>query len=90
MHCHVIKIGQQEFLHIGEYSSDANQGFDAPSALISFPNYHTRLNFQEESTNSPLLSKFKVETRELSSTYISPIALVVGIAETWHYFPIDK
>lgn len=58
-----LKIAQQGFLHIDEYPPDANQGFDIPSALISFPNHHASLDFKEELSKSPLLSKFKVEER---------------------------
>lgn len=61
-----MKIVRQGFLHIDEYPPDANQGFDIPSALITFPNHHARLDFQVESTNSPLLSKLKVETLDIT------------------------
>lgn len=59
-----LKIAQQGFLHIDEYPPDANQGFDIPSALISFPDHHACLDFKEELGSSPLLSKFKVENRD--------------------------
>ncbi|KAK9757183.1 hypothetical protein RND81_01G146400 [Saponaria officinalis] len=47
------------FLHIDEYPPDANQGFDIPSAVISFPDFHSSLNFADDSVLSPLLSKLK-------------------------------
>lgn len=59
----LCQIAQQGFLHIDEYPPDANQGFDIPSALISFPNHHASLDFQEELSKTPLLSSFKVENR---------------------------
>ncbi|KAG5113459.1 hypothetical protein JHK82_036728 [Glycine max] len=31
------------FLHIDEYPPDVNQGFDIPSAIISFPDFHAGL-----------------------------------------------
>ncbi|MBA0686340.1 hypothetical protein Goari_013948 [Gossypium aridum] len=36
------------FLRIDEYTSDANQGFDIPSAIISFPNFHASMVFLED------------------------------------------
>ncbi|XP_011621697.1 GPI transamidase component GPI16 [Amborella trichopoda] len=49
------------FLHIDEYPPDANQGFDLPSALISFPDLQARYYHvgDETSNGSPLLSKFQ-------------------------------
>ncbi|KAJ6797137.1 GPI transamidase component PIG-T [Iris pallida] len=49
------------FLHIDEYPPDANQGFDIPSALISFPDiYSSRSYLIEDSLDqSPLLQKFQ-------------------------------
>lgn len=52
---------RQGFLHIDEYPPDANQGFDIPSALISFPDHHASLDFEEELSKLSLLSKFKVK-----------------------------
>ncbi|KAF5741275.1 GPI transamidase component Gpi16 subunit family protein isoform 4 [Tripterygium wilfordii] len=50
------------FLHIDEYPPDANQGFDIPSAVISFPNFHTNLLFLGDSSlnKSPMISMFQV------------------------------
>lgn len=50
----------QGFLHIDEYPPDANQGFDIPSALISFPDFHSSISFAEDSSLSPILSRLKV------------------------------
>lgn len=49
------------FLHINEYPPDANQGFDIPSALISFPDFFSNGNYllDDISFQSPLLQKFK-------------------------------
>ncbi|XP_010524674.1 PREDICTED: GPI transamidase component PIG-T-like isoform X2 [Tarenaya hassleriana] len=63
------------FLHIDEYPPDANQGFDIPSALISFPNHHARLVFHEETSNSPLLSKLKEKSPVRSYTEILLVPL---------------
>lgn len=52
----------QGFLHIDEYPPDANQGFDIPSAIVSFPDFQTRLDFLvgNSSKKSPMLSKLQV------------------------------
>lgn len=52
----------QGFLHIDEYPPDANQGFDIPSAVISFPYFHESVYYlQDNSLNkAPMLSKFQV------------------------------
>ncbi|VVA41125.1 PREDICTED: GPI transamidase, partial [Prunus dulcis] len=49
------------FLHIDEYPPDANQGFDIPSAIISFPNFHTSMQFFKDKSveKSSTLSKFQ-------------------------------
>ncbi|XP_074268489.1 uncharacterized protein LOC141591895 [Silene latifolia] len=47
------------FLHIDEYPPDANQGFDIPSAVISFPNFHSSLSVAADSELPPLLSKMR-------------------------------
>ncbi|KAG7581418.1 GPI transamidase component PIG-T [Arabidopsis suecica] len=63
------------FLHIDEYPPDANQGFDIPSALISFPNHHASLDFQEELNKSPLLSSFKEKSLVRSYTEVLLVPL---------------
>ncbi|KAL1211931.1 hypothetical protein V5N11_023907 [Cardamine amara subsp. amara] len=63
------------FLHIDEYPPDANQGFDIPSALISFPDHHASLDFKEELGNSPLLSKFKEKSSVRSYTEVLLVPL---------------
>ncbi|KAK4751060.1 hypothetical protein SAY87_004542 [Trapa incisa] len=49
------------FLHIDEYPPDANQGFDIPSAIITFPNIEASIYFDQEITlkDLPLLSSFQ-------------------------------
>ncbi|KAM7271519.1 hypothetical protein ACFE04_030733 [Oxalis oulophora] len=51
------------FLHIDEYPPDANQGFDIPSALISFPGFNASLLFLKSNSldNSPMLLKLQEE-----------------------------
>lgn len=58
--CHNILL--QGFLHIDEYPPDANQGFDIPSAVVSFPDCQASLNFLEDTSSdkSPLLTKLQV------------------------------
>lgn len=65
------------FLHVDEYPPDANQGFDIPSAVISFPNYHASLVFLEEgsSSDSPLLSKFMEKSPVVSYTEVLLVPL---------------
>lgn len=55
-------IPLQGFLHIDEYPPDANQGFDIPSAVISFPEFKTSLHLVEDSSANtlPILSKLQV------------------------------
>ncbi|KAL1826160.1 hypothetical protein ACET3Z_012938 [Daucus carota] len=56
------------FLHIDEYPPDANQGFDIPSAIVSFPDFQTRLDFLvgNSSKKSPMISKLQ-ESRHIQS-----------------------
>lgn len=47
------------FLRIDEYPPDANQGFDLPSAHVSFPGFQANRYYpKEESSTSPLLLGF--------------------------------
>ncbi|PSR86351.1 GPI transamidase component PIG-T like [Actinidia chinensis var. chinensis] len=65
------------FLHIDEYPPDANQGFDIPSAVVSFPEFQASLNFLEDasSNTSPLLSKLKERSPVLSYTEVLLVPL---------------
>ncbi|KAF8050933.1 hypothetical protein N665_1852s0003 [Sinapis alba] len=63
------------FLHIDEYPPDANQGFDIPSALISFPDHHASLDFKEELRTLPLLSRFKDKSLVRSYTEVLLVPL---------------
>ncbi|KAL5205012.1 hypothetical protein ABZP36_009883 [Zizania latifolia] len=49
------------FLHIDEYPPDANQGFDIPSALVTFPEFNSSRSYPETDSLfvSPLLQTFK-------------------------------
>ncbi|XP_042516140.1 GPI transamidase component PIG-T [Macadamia integrifolia] len=63
-------------LHIDEYPPDANQGFDIPSAVISFPDFEASMHFlKEDSSKSPLLSKFQEKNPVLSYTEILLVPL---------------
>ncbi|KAJ4728468.1 GPI transamidase component PIG-T [Melia azedarach] len=63
------------FLHIDEYPPDANQGYDIPSAVISFPNFDTRMHLSEDVNKSPMLSKFQEKSPVLSYTEILLVPL---------------
>ncbi|GLU03842.1 hypothetical protein SLE2022_210170 [Rubroshorea leprosula] len=65
------------FLHIDEYPPDANQGFDIPSAVISFPKFHASLIFpKDDSLNeSPMLSKFQEKNPVMSYTEVLLVPL---------------
>ncbi|KAL2933748.1 GPI transamidase component PIG-T [Bienertia sinuspersici] len=63
------------FLHIDEYPPDANQGFDIPSALISFPDFHSSLNFAEDSSVSPILSRLQKRSPALAYTEVLLVPL---------------
>ncbi|TYI19698.1 hypothetical protein ES332_A07G182700v1 [Gossypium tomentosum] len=65
------------FLHIDEYPPDANQGFDIPSAIVSFPNFHARMVFLENDSlnKSPLLSKFQEKSPVMSYTEVLLVPL---------------
>ncbi|XP_074568941.1 uncharacterized protein LOC141825455 isoform X1 [Curcuma longa] len=60
------------FLHIHEYPPDANQGFDIPSALVTFPNLHSSRIYigDDSSVHSPLLLKFQEKNVVLSYTEV--------------------
>ncbi|KOM58316.1 hypothetical protein LR48_Vigan11g135000 [Vigna angularis] len=64
------------FLHIDEYPPDANQGFDIPSAIISFPDFNAGLQFYDKSqSKSPLLSKLQEKSPVLSYTEVLLVPL---------------
>ncbi|XP_017422799.2 uncharacterized protein LOC108332147 isoform X2 [Vigna angularis] len=64
------------FLHIDEYPPDANQGFDIPSAIISFPDFNAALQFYDKSqSKSPLLSKLQEKSPVLSYTEVLLVPL---------------
>ncbi|KDP26371.1 hypothetical protein JCGZ_17529 [Jatropha curcas] len=65
------------FLHIDEYPPDANQGFDIPSATISFPNFYTSLLFPCNGSldKPPMLSKFQEKNPVLSYTEVLLVPL---------------
>ncbi|XP_052170297.1 GPI transamidase component GPI16 isoform X2 [Diospyros lotus] len=65
------------FLHIDEYPPDANQGFDIPSAVVSFPDFQASMNFLEDASlgKSPMLSKLKERSPVLSYTEVLLVPL---------------
>ncbi|KAL5150530.1 GPI transamidase component PIG-T [Glycine soja] len=65
------------FLHIDEYPPDVNQGFDIPSAIISFPDFHAGLQLSNKSrSKSPLLSKLQEKSLLLSYTELLLVPLM--------------
>ncbi|KAF9586987.1 hypothetical protein IFM89_039859 [Coptis chinensis] len=64
------------FLHIDEYPPDANQGFDIPSAVITFPDAQASLFYLEDNlSNSPMLRKFQEKNILLSYTEVLLVPL---------------
>ncbi|KAI3772867.1 hypothetical protein L6452_04061 [Arctium lappa] len=65
------------FLHIDEYPPDANQGFDIPSAIISFPDFQTCLQYTQDNTSikSPMVSKMQEKRKILSYTEVLLVPL---------------
>ncbi|OWM62777.1 hypothetical protein CDL15_Pgr020071 [Punica granatum] len=65
------------FLHIDEYPPDANQGFDIPSAIITFPNVEAAMHFNQFSSSdkSPLLSRFREKNPVQSYTEVLLVPL---------------
>ncbi|KAH7576369.1 hypothetical protein ACOSQ2_003552 [Xanthoceras sorbifolium] len=65
------------FLHIDEYPPDANQGFDIPAAIISYPDFHASMRFSEDGSldKSPMFSKFQEKSLVLSYTEILLVPL---------------
>ncbi|KAG9454510.1 hypothetical protein H6P81_007414 [Aristolochia fimbriata] len=64
------------FLHIDEYPPDANQGFDLPSAVISFPDLQASVHYAEgNSSRSPLISKFQARNIVQSYTEVLLVPL---------------
>lgn len=65
------------FLHIDEYPPDANQGFDIPSAIISYPDFQTSLQYEQDniSIKSPMVSKMQEKRTILSYTEVLLVPL---------------
>uniref|UniRef100_A0A2P2IVV0 Uncharacterized protein MANES_13G046400 n=1 Tax=Rhizophora mucronata TaxID=61149 RepID=A0A2P2IVV0_RHIMU len=65
------------FLHIDEYPPDANQGFDIPSAVVSFPDFYTSMQFADDDTvkESTTLPKFQEKSPVLSYTEVLLVPL---------------
>ncbi|CAH9129527.1 unnamed protein product [Cuscuta epithymum] len=65
------------FLHIDEYPPDADQGFDIPSAVVSFPEFTTSLHFAEDNSTVtvPILSKLQNERPVVSYTEVLLVPL---------------
>uniref|UniRef100_A0A5B6ZL66 Putative GPI transamidase component PIG-T n=1 Tax=Davidia involucrata TaxID=16924 RepID=A0A5B6ZL66_DAVIN len=65
------------FLHIDEYPPDANQGFDIPSAVVSFPDFQSSMHFLGDNSlnNSPMLSKLQERSPVVSYTEVLLVPL---------------
>lgn len=65
------------FLHIDEYPPDANQGFDIPSALVSFPEFSSARSYPEIDPvlGSPLLENFQEDSAVKSYTEVLLVPL---------------
>ncbi|CAD6233134.1 unnamed protein product [Miscanthus lutarioriparius] len=65
------------FLHIDEYPPDANQGFDIPSALVSFPEFSSARSYPEIDPvlGSPLLENFQEDSVVKSYTEVLLVPL---------------
>ncbi|KAM7527415.1 hypothetical protein LguiB_030825 [Lonicera macranthoides] len=65
------------FLHIDEYPPDANQGFDIPSAVVSFPDFQASMHFLEDHSlnKSPVISKLQERSTILSYTEVLLVPL---------------
>lgn len=65
------------FLHIDEYPPDANQGFDIPSAVISYPDFHASTQFVEDKSLQalPILAKLQENNSVLSYTEVLLVPL---------------
>lgn len=65
------------FLHIDEYPPDANQGFDIPPAVITFPNFHVKMHFGEDNSSkqSAVLSRFEdnIPVRSYTEVLLVPL-----------------
>ncbi|XP_030543592.1 GPI transamidase component PIG-T [Rhodamnia argentea] len=65
------------FLHIDEYPPDANQGFDIPPAVITFPTFHVNMHFGEDnlSKKSAVLSRFQenIPVRSYTEVLLVPL-----------------
>ncbi|CAN1172347.1 GPI transamidase component PIG-T homolog [Linum perenne] len=78
-HHHIFPkaISQLGFLHIDEYPPDANQGFDIPSAVISYTDFHSGMHFPDDDSirKSPMLSSFQEKNPVKSYTEVLLVPL---------------
>ncbi|KAI3461856.1 hypothetical protein Pfo_018519 [Paulownia fortunei] len=64
------------FLHIDEYPPDANQGFDIPSALISFADFQANISLDDHPLKKlPILFKLQERNPVLSYTEVLLVPL---------------
>lgn len=65
------------FLHIDEYPPDANQGFDIPSAVISYPDFYSSTQFGDDKSAEalPILAKFQENNSVVSYTEVLLVPL---------------
>ncbi|KAK1306429.1 hypothetical protein QJS10_CPA10g01548 [Acorus calamus] len=57
------------FLHIDEYPPDANQGFDIPSAIVSFPDFHASAYLTDKSLSNESLLLFRFQEKNHVQSY---------------------
>ncbi|CAN0915372.1 GPI transamidase component PIG-T [Linum grandiflorum] len=65
------------FLHIDEYPPDANQGYDIPSAVISYTGFHSGMYLAGNNSiqKSPMLSSFQEKKHVKSYTEVLLVPL---------------
>ncbi|CAN0915377.1 GPI transamidase component PIG-T [Linum grandiflorum] len=68
---------EQGFLHIDEYPPDANQGYDIPSAVISYTGFHSGMYLAGNNSiqKSPMLSSFQEKKHVKSYTEVLLVPL---------------
>ncbi|CAA3002366.1 GPI transamidase component PIG-T [Olea europaea subsp. europaea] len=64
------------FLHIDEYPPDANQGFDIPSAVVSFTDFQASASFEDNLLNKlPILNELQERKHVISYTEVLLVPL---------------
>lgn len=64
------------FLHIDEYPPDANQGFDIPSAVVSFTDFQASIGFEDNFLNKlPILNELQERKHVICYTEVLLVPL---------------